>query len=212
MTDHPAAEPAPLSDRLTALEMQVAALRRARVLARIGYVTLVLLLIGFIWSTNEGLMLRPHAIEATRFVVVDAQGRQRATWGLDDEGASRLMLLDSLGSPRIRLSVLASGWPGIALIDDHGRTRSALGLLPDATNSLVFADAAGNTRIVLGVAPDETTTLVFADHAGETRAAIGLTSTGLSTLLLSDSIRPESEAADSISPDSTLSARDPAFP
>jgi hypothetical protein len=213
MTDRPEATSAPLqSERLAALEAQVTALRRARVLARVGYITLFLLLIGFIWSANQGLMLRPPAIEATRFVVVDAQGRQRATWGLDDDGAARLVLLDSLGVARLRLSVLSSGWPGIALVDDHGRTRSALGVLPDATNSLVFADAAGNTRIVLGVAPDETTTLVFADHVGQTRAAIGVAATGLSTLLLSDSITPESQAADSISPDSALTARDPASP
>lgn len=213
MTQQPETAPSsPQRDRLAALEAQVNALQRARVLARVGYVALFLLLIGFIWSANQGLMLRPHLVEATRFVVVDAQGRQRATWGLDDDGASRLALLDSLGAARLRLSVLPSGWPGLALVDDHGRTRSALGVLPDATNSLVFADAAGNTRIVLGVAPDETTTLVFADHVGHTRAAIGVAATGLPTLLLSDSITPEPQAADSISPDSALTARDPASP
>ena len=47
-------------------------------------------------------------VKARSFVLQDAQGRVRATWGVTKEGGVQLALQDDQGNPRARMSVNAS--------------------------------------------------------------------------------------------------------
>jgi hypothetical protein len=120
-------------------------------------------------------------VQARSFVLQDAQGRVRATWGVTKEGGVQLALQDDQGSPRARMSVLEDGSSGLALVDSAGHPRAALGLLTDGTINLVFADKGGQSRAVFGLTPGGASSLVLADGRGVTRAGLSVATGGRAT-------------------------------
>lgn len=120
-------------------------------------------------------------VQARSFVLQDAQGRVRATWGVTKEGAVQLALQDDQGNPRARMSVLEDGSTGLALVDSGGHPRAALGLLSDGTINLVFADQGGQSRAVFGLTPGGASSIVLADGKGVTRAGLSVATSGKAT-------------------------------
>lgn len=120
-------------------------------------------------------------VQARSFVLQDAQGRVRATWGVTKEGSVQLALQDDKGNPRARMSVLEDGSTGLALVDSAGHPRAALGLLTDGTINLVFADKGGQSRAVFGLTPGGASSLVLADGKGVTRAGLSVATGGRAT-------------------------------
>jgi hypothetical protein len=128
-----------------------------------------------------------QSVSARQFVLTDAAGRARGTWGVDADGAVRFVLKDSALTERLRLSVLKDGGsPGLSLTDESGNPRVALALNPDETSTLVFADRQGLARAVLGLSGDAAS-LVFADKVGATKAGLGIDPSGQPSLIMSDS-------------------------
>lgn len=88
-----------------------------------------LVLVGFSWSNSSG---EASALHVERLVIVDSGGRQRAVFGVGDDGAVRLNLLDEEGQSRIALvaererseialtPVREFGWDLIVEEDVHG--------------------------------------------------------------------------------------------
>ena len=139
-------------------------------------------------------------VTSREFVLADASGRARGSWGVEPDGAVRLVLQDRANQPRLRFTVLGeNGAPGLSLLDERGVTHVVLGILPDGTTSLVLADATGHSRAVLGVA-DDAAHLVFADRFGVTRAGVGVDAAGKPDLSLFD----QAAAQDSAGPDSAV--------
>lgn len=133
-------------------------------------------------------------VRSDRFVLTDADGRERGEWSVGDDGRARLELADREGRARLSFTVLSSGHPGIAFSDEDGSRRVVLGVLPDRTSTLVFADGAGTPRAVMGVSPAGGANLIFGDGSGEGRVGLGLDATGGATLLLPDSVDESAEA------------------
>jgi hypothetical protein len=138
------------------------------------------------FSGAYGLPGSPQMVAARQFLLRDARGTIRGTWGTADDGSVRLALSDDRGRQRIRLSLLADGSAGLTFADTADRKLAVLGLLPDHTTTLALTDPAGVPRMVLGVAANGSSNLVFADHSGTTRAGLGVDSRGLGTFTLAE--------------------------
>ena len=185
-TAHIRAEAA-IGHRLDALE------RDNRRLRRYG-VTMLVVLAGFLgvgaallyFSGAYGLPGSPQMVAARQFLLRDAQGTIRGTWGTAEDGSVRLTLSDDQGRQRIRLSLLKDGSAGLTFADTADRKLAVLGLLPDHTSTLALTDPAGVPRMVLGVAANGSSNLVFADHSGTTRAGLGVDTRGLGTFTLEE--------------------------
>jgi hypothetical protein len=118
------------------------------------------------------------SLAAGSFRLEDADGVQRATLGLGDDGGASLTLSDENGHARLRLSVLADGSPGVSLLDTDGETRAILGLLADGTTTLVLADGGSVARAIFALTPDGAARVIFNDRDGQTRTAVGVDTEG----------------------------------
>lgn len=179
-----------LQARLMAVEQEARALRSRARLLTLGFVVAIALA-GLAAFRPDLLRMagRSEAAEAlrvSRLSLVDAEGRVRGEWAVDENNNARLTLLDRERRQRLSISVLEGGFPGISLANAAGQRRVALGLLPDETTSLVFADAAGIPRAVLGLTRGESASLVFADADGVSRVGLGLDGSGMGSVMLPD--------------------------
>jgi hypothetical protein len=144
-----------------------------------------------------------NVIEAKQFLLRDANGAIRGTWGTSENGSMRLLLQAPGSKAGLSLASLADGASGITVRDSAGRSRAVLGLLPDQTVSLLFADENGTTRTVLSLVRGGSSTLVFADRSGSAKVGMGVDSRGQSTLTLPE--LPESRVETPAPEDSTPS-------
>jgi len=164
-----------------------------------GTLVSVALLLGLatalvIVAANHGLPgTIADVIEARQYLLRDASGAIRGTWGTSDKGSMRLLLQAPGSKAGLSLAVLDGGASGITVRDTAGRSRAVLGLLPDQTVSLLLADENGTTRTVLSLIPGGASTLVFADRSGSAKAGLGVDSKGQSTMTMSD--LPETQAS-----------------
>jgi hypothetical protein len=148
-------------------------------------------------------------IEAKQFLVRDATGAIRGSWGTTENGSMRLQLQPPGSKAGLTLAALADGASGITVRDSAGRSRAVLGLLPDQTVSLLFADDNGTTRTVLSLVRGGSSTLVFADRSGSAKVGMGVDARGQSTMTLPD--MPESRA-EAPEPVDSAAASSPAAP
>ena len=173
--------------RLEDLERDNRRLRRYGVMMLLGLA--VFLGVGaslLYFSGAYGLPGSPQMVAARQFLLRDARGTIRGTWGTAEDGSVRLALNDDRGRQRIRLSLLEDGSAGLTFADTADRRLAVLGLLPDHTTTLALTDPTGVPRMVLGVSANGASNLVFADHSGTTRAGLGVDSRGLGTFTLAD--------------------------
>ncbi len=167
-------------------------------------------------SANHGLPgTVAEVVEAKQFLLRDANGAIRGTWGASQNGAMRLSLHSPGSKAGLSLASLPDGASGITIRDSAGRSRAVLGLLPDQTVSLLLADENGTTRTVLSLVRGGSSTLVFADRSGDAKVGMGVDSRGQSTLTLPEP--PESrvetptpeESGGSDSPPATAEPKKP---
>jgi hypothetical protein len=150
-------------------------------------------------------------LEAKQFLLRDANGAIRGTWGTSQNGSMRLTLQSPGSKAGLSLASLADGASGITVRDSAGRSRAVLGLLPDQTVSLLFADENGTTRTVLSLVRGGSSTLVFADRSGNAKVGMGVDARGQSTLTLPEPPegRAEPEALDSTATEAPKKSREP---
>jgi hypothetical protein len=83
-------------------------------------------------------------VTASRYVLADYWGNQRAALELTDFGGVQLSVEGYFGdTPRTSLSVQPSGSTGVDLRDASGRIRASLSLAPDGSPMLVMLDQFG---------------------------------------------------------------------
>jgi hypothetical protein len=151
-------------------------------------------------------------LEARQFLLRDANGAIRGTWGTTSNGSMRLTLQSPGSKAGLSLTSMADGASGITVRDSAGRSRAVLGLLPDQTVSMLFADENGTTRTVLSLVRGGSSTLVFADRGGDAKVGMGVDAKGQSTLTLPEP--PESRVEtptpdESARPDSSPAKAEP---
>jgi hypothetical protein len=115
---------------------------------------------------NFGASSAPRdAIEARKFVLVDANDKAIAELGAA-QGGSGLVLMDSAGKPRAALVLTKAGEPGLKLYDGSGVVRGALVVGNDGRSGLVLYDAEGRNRAALATSPEGAPALLLFDRNG----------------------------------------------
>ncbi len=161
----------PMSDPTPNLEAIVRRMERLERqnhrLKRIGLCLLVITGATF-WM---GQARAPRIQEATKFVLKDVKGRNRAELGMHPEGAA-LVFLDSAGNSALSVGIHEEG-PGMILLDSRERRIAALS--STATGPiLTLYDANGMKRLNLSVT-GQGPALGLLGTGGEAKGAFGMT-------------------------------------
>ena len=156
-----------LKDRLDRLERGHRRLRRFGLLVFLG--AGLLFVMG---QTSPGIV--PEVIEAKRFVVKDASGRNLAALGTDRDGAPLLVLTNLDGGLGATLEVTAARRPALTLYDRNGNSRATMSVDAEGSPSLSLSDKTGTPRLGLAVATQGSGGLVLYGDRNTARASLGL--------------------------------------
>jgi len=156
-----------LRDRLDRLERGNRRLRRFGLFAFLGVGILF-----FMGQTSPGVV--PEVIEAKRFVVKDASGRNLAALGTDRDGAPLLVLTNLDGGLGATLEVTAVRRPALTLYDRTGNSRAIMSVDSEGSPSLSLTDKTGTPRVGLAVATQGSGGLVLYGDKNTARASLGL--------------------------------------
>jgi hypothetical protein len=99
-------------EREVALAARLDRLERSNRRLRLGLALALLLATG---GAILGAARGPGPVEATRFVLVDAKGRERGVLELAESGGPQLLLIDPEGNVQVALFAVPSGVRGLAL-------------------------------------------------------------------------------------------------
>jgi len=91
-----------------------------------------------------------RVIVGENFRLVDAEGKTRASLGVDPSGTAYLSIFDKDQKNAVKICAFAGGKPGVALLSRHGKARCVLRLGPDDSPILAFNDENGKTRVLMG--------------------------------------------------------------
>ena len=152
----------------------------------------------------------PEVIEAQRFVVKDANGRNLAALGTDRDGAPLLVLTNLDGALGATLEVTAHRRPTLTLYDRDDHSRAALSVDGEGSPSLSLSDKTGTPRVGLAVATQGSGGLVLYGDKNTARASFGLGTSWSPYLVLMDdggNIRTALGHADALPPALTKTFR-----
>jgi hypothetical protein len=141
-------------ERLEGLERQN---RRLKQTLAVAFV-----LLGSLFFMGAGK--KGHVVQATEFLLKDADGRVRAALRMGSAGAYLAFYNSDGKAARGLLGVLPSG-PALGLYDGKGKTRVSLGLTEKGAN-LTFHDSDEKLRAELGML-EEGPNLLFLDPDGK---------------------------------------------
>ena len=116
----------------------------------------------------------PEVIEARRFVVKDANGRNLAALGTDRDGAPLLVLTNLDGGLGATLEVTAARKPTLSLYDRAGNSRAIMSVDSEGSPGLSLNDKTGTPRVGLAVATQGSGGLVLYGDKNTARASLGL--------------------------------------
>jgi hypothetical protein len=156
-----------LRDRLDRLERGNRRLRRFGLFAFLGVALLFVM-----GQTSPSIV--PEVIEAKRFVVKDASGRNLAALGTDRDGAPLLVLTNLDGGLGATLEVTAARKPSLTLYDRAGNSRAIMSVDSEGSPGLSLMDKTGTPRLGLAVATQGSGGLVLYGDNNTARASLGL--------------------------------------
>jgi hypothetical protein len=156
-----------LKRRIDCLERGNRRLRRCGLFAFLGVGLLFVM-----GQTSPGVV--PEVIEAKRFVVKDASGRNLAALGTDRDGAPLLVLTNLDGGLGATLEVTAARRPALTLYDRAGNSRALMSVDSEGSPSLSLNDKTGTPRVGLAVATQGSGGLVLYGDKNTARASLGL--------------------------------------
>jgi len=149
----------------------------------------------------------PSEVRATKFTVVDSEGRARGEFGLTEEGDVQLRIPRTPDGPGVWIGVRkngvrgvalfgedrrpqielvsesASALPGLTIYDKQGSYRLTMGVGDDGSVALAMGDGAARRRLVVGIGPDGTPSMHMLDASGKSRLIGTLSSDGSRGLL-----------------------------
>ncbi|MGE3817891.1 MAG: hypothetical protein AB7I30_00500 [Isosphaeraceae bacterium] len=131
--------------------------------------------------------VRATVVEASRFVVRDAEGRERARLAMGEDHSPRLVFSDDQGRVRLQISVAPNGSPGVRLLDETQKAEAGLAVSGGGRPGLVLNDQSGRTRASLTIQQDGGPTLNLRDEKGKARVVLDASPDGAHGLSLRDS-------------------------
>ena len=143
---------------------------------------------GGFWSLDAKAAARKgKTVEAERFVLVDASGRQRGALQVLPSGLVDFSLQDANGGDRAKIGVEANGSASIGLFDASGHRVAVLGQGSDGQVGVSLYSAQGKGLARLTSTPSGESSLTFFDKtSGRARAGLGVVATGEPALELLD--------------------------
>lgn len=146
----------------------------------------VLGLVLFLGATGSKVA---EEILARRFVLMDKDGKARASLVVEDHGLPSLTFFDSEGQGRSTLALDAKG-PTLVFMDADGRPRAGLAVGADGSPVLLLRGSDGTDRVMLGVIPEASLAPGFAglllfDKHGKIRGALDVLPDGSPRMYLS---------------------------
>ena len=148
-------EPTDLATRVAALERQNTQLRRCVVATVLGLLALPLL-----GAVGGGTPAVADEVKATRFVVVDPKGVERAVLEVADETTPRLVFLGPEGEERLLLG--SDPRTAFVILKDE-RQKNRLGLAVDVYPHLMMHDETQQPRVHLAVGVQGASSMLFSD-------------------------------------------------
>jgi hypothetical protein len=129
----------------------------------------------------------PSKLEAQSFILKDAEGRTRASFGFRPDGTPGFALLDAASHVRLALDIGPDGAPGVNLYSPAGRLQAALAVRPDGAPALGLFDGQSQVRVSLDLSHGEKAPgLSLYDDSGTMRAALAVRPDQTSALGLFD--------------------------
>jgi hypothetical protein len=162
-------ETADLAARLDRLEKQNRRLR---------WMALALLVTGGLGFLVAADAPKNQTVEASKFVLRDADGQARATLAMDPQVGPVLTFMTAKGTSRAKLALLDSkgGDPVLTLHDEKGATRGGLTISGGAP-MMLFLDQDQKMQMALGVDSGKPS-LVLQNAAGTRQLGLGLEKDG----------------------------------
>jgi hypothetical protein len=120
-------------------------------------------------------------VQAKSFVVVDADGKTRARFGIEENNSTELRLLDSKGRLRIRAAIHKDQEPIVSVVDEEDKNRVAM--VYDGNPHFILSQKGGKPAVHLAVNPMGAGSLLFTHKDGNHNAGIGLHASGDSWLI-----------------------------
>ena len=161
-------------DELELLKRRIDCLERGnRRLRRFGLFAFLGVGLLFVMGQTSPSVV-PDVIEARRFVVKDASGRNLAALGTDRDGAPLLVLTNVDGGLGATLEVTAARRPALTLYDRAGNSRAIMSVDSEGSPGLSLHDKTGTPRVGLAVATQGSGGLVLYGDKNTARASLGL--------------------------------------
>ena len=140
-----------------------------------GCALTLLLLVGLAAMTGQDTRgNRPNAIKevrASRFVLVDADGNERAVLGMTPDGGARLSVRGRDGKVSTSVGVDGAGSASLAIVNAEGKAYASLKFF-EQVPQLILARRPEQPRAGLTVAKDGTARLDLLDARGKLRSSV----------------------------------------
>ena len=158
----------------------------------LGIRMLVLLAIGF-WlgscvlnTAHSEAESVPNEIRARKFVVVDDTGKDRAEFGITEDGEAGMVVWNKKKSTAVSVSINRYGMPRITFENSKGEALLDFGIFDDQYPVFIMRDANGLRRLAMAVTDAGLVTLRLYDSRKQDRCAISLTGDGNPLITLND--------------------------
>ncbi|MCP4590267.1 MAG: hypothetical protein GY842_05965 [bacterium] len=155
----------------------------------------VLLLIAVCLWLGSGALSTAHSedetapaeVRASRFVVVDDEGKKRAEFGVLEDGEAKMVVWNQTRSTAVTVGMGRTGMPRITLENSKAEALLDLGILDDQYPVFVMRDANGRRRLGAMVPADGTTAIGLYDTKKGNRCTVSVGQDGDPSITLKDS-------------------------
>ncbi|MBV8362053.1 MAG: hypothetical protein JO189_29590 [Deltaproteobacteria bacterium] len=145
---------------------------------------------GHFWPSDSSALAagrHPKTVMAERFVLLDANGKQRGAIQVSEDGMATLSLNDTNGRDRAELRVAGDGSAGLAFFDQNGRKLAVFGEGVDERSGIYIFGPEGMEKAGFGSLPTGASALALYDaNTGLARAAVGIAAKGDPAVVLLD--------------------------
>jgi len=128
----------------------------------------------------------PKEIRARKFVVVDETGKERAEFGIMENGEAGMVIWNKKKSTAMAVGVDHTGMPNIVFQNSKGEALLELAMLEDKYPAFIMSDADGKRRLGMVVTDTGLVTLRLYDTKKKDRCAISLSPDGDPKIVLRD--------------------------
>ena len=128
----------------------------------------------------------PNEIRARKFVVVDDTGKERAEFGIMENGETGMVVWNKNRSAAVSVSMDRFGMPRIVFENSKSEALLELGILEDRFPAFVMRDANGRRRLAVMATEGEAVAIGLYDTKKRNRCAVSLGRDGHPQITLKD--------------------------